>query len=161
MNLLEIKKDYLSAIEMVDEDWVITEQGLDLLNKSELSLKEKSVNIAKIITLFDNNVEAIKKEKDRLNKLEKSYKTNKDKIKEWLSYNLQDVWIEKLETELYKISFRKSKQVEILNEDIIPQDFFITKTTKSLDKKKAMDLLKKWEKIEGLQIKENNNLSIK
>jgi hypothetical protein len=61
-----------------------------LIEKSELSLKEKSVSIAKLVSLFDNNLEAIKKEKDRLTRLEKSYKSNQDKIKEWLAFNLKE-----------------------------------------------------------------------
>jgi len=63
--------------------------------------------------MFDHNIEAIKAEKERLAKLEKSNKANKERIKEWLSYNLQQAGIEKLDTELYKISFRKSESVEV------------------------------------------------
>jgi len=160
-NLLKIRKEYLNAIEMVDEDWVITEEWLELINKSELSIKEKSVNIAKLIWMFDNNLEAIKKEKDRLSKIEKSYKSNKQKVKDWLSYNLQETWIEKLDTELYKISFRKSTAVEIIDEELIPDEFFTEKLVKSLDKKRIWELLKNWTNISWVKLKQNNNLQIK
>jgi len=40
--------------------------------------------------MFENNIQAIKNEKERLSKLEKSYKNNQEKIKNWLSYNLQE-----------------------------------------------------------------------
>ena len=159
-NLLDIRKEYLQAIEMVDEDWCITDEWIALIEKSELSLKEKSVSIAKLVSLFDNNLEAIKKEKDRLTRLEKSYKSNQDKIKEWLAFNLKEAWIEKLDTELYKISFRKSESIEV-DETILEDKYKKEKITKTADKTLIKSELKVWKEIKWAKLIINNNLQIK
>jgi len=158
-NLLDIRKDYLQAINMTDEDGVINEQWLQLLEKSELSMKEKAQSIAKLVWMFDHNIEAIKAEKERLAKLEKSNKANKERIKEWLSYNLQQAGIEKLDTELYKISFRKSESVEVKEWTLLPDEYQkVTITANKVEIKKA---LKSWIKIKWCSIIENNNIQIK
>ena len=160
-NLLDIRKDYLQAIEMVDEDGCITEEWLELLNKSELSMKEKSQSIAKLVGMLDYNIGAIKAEKERLAKLERANKNNKEKIKEWLSYNLQESWIEKLDTELYKISFRKSESVEIDPEYDLAEEYLNKKVIITPNKTAIKADLKQGKEIQWCKLITNSNLQIK
>lgn len=160
-NLMDIRKDYLDAIEMVDEDWVITDEGLELIKNSDLTIKEKSQNIWKLIWMFDWNISAIDNEIERLSKIKKSYTWNKDRVKNWLSYNLQEMWIEKLDTELYKISFRGSKSVEIVEEELVPKEYRTEKIVYWISKTELLKHLKEGKEIPWVILKESSNLQIK
>jgi hypothetical protein len=92
--------------------------------------------------------------------LEKSYKSNQDKIKEWLAFNLKEAWIEKLDTELYKISFRKSESIEV-DETILEDKYKKEKITKTADKTLIKSELKVWKEIKWAKLIINNNLQIK
>jgi len=55
---------------------------------------------------------------------------------------MQSFQKDKLETNLYKISYRKSESVEIINEEMIPQEFMKEKTTVAPDKTAIKEALK-------------------
>ena len=158
---MDIRKDYLQAIEMVDEDWVITDEWLEIIKNSDLTVKEKAQNIWKLIWMFDWNTDAIDKEIARLTKIKKSYTWNKNRVKEWLSYNLQEMGVDKLDTELYKISFRNSKSVLVLEEEIIPEEYRTEKVVHWISKTDILKDLKDWKEIPWVVLKESSNLQIK
>jgi len=161
MNLYEISQDIKQASEMLDEDWVLTEEWLALLDQSELSLKDKAQNIAFVNQELSNKKDAIKKEVERLNWLLKSINKNEEKLKGYLSSNLQELWITKLETELFKISFRKSESIEITDEESIDKQFIKEKISTTIDKTAIKKAIKDWLEVKGAELKTNNNLQIK
>lgn len=161
MNLYEISKDIKQASEMVDEDWVITEEWLTLYDQSDLSLKDKAQNIAFVIQELWNKKDAIKKEAERLNWLLKSINKNEEKLKDYLSSNLQELSITKLETELFKMSFRKSESIEITDEESIDKQFIKEKITTTIDKTAIKKAIKDWLDVKGAELKVNSNLQIK
>lgn len=161
MNLYEISQDIKQASEMLDEDWVLTEEWLALLDQSELSLKDKAQNIAFVNQELLNKKDAIKKEAERLNWLLKSINENEEKLKNYLSNSLQELWIAKLETDLFKISFRKSESIEITDEESIDKQFIKEKISTTIDKTAIKKAIKDWLEVKGAELKTNNNLQIK
>ena len=161
LKLYEIPSAMEQILNEVDEDGVLTENALANLDKIELSLQEKSSGIWMIMTKlewFENTIDA---EIKRLQDLKKSYKANRENLKQYLWYNLQKLWKEKLETELFKFSFRKSESVKITDETIIPDEFFKEKTVKTLDKARVKQVLKEWNFMSGAELEIKNNLQIK
>jgi len=161
LKLYEIPSAMEQILNEVDEDGVLTENALVNLDKIELSLQEKSSGIWMIMTKlewFENTIDA---EIKRLQDLKKSYKANRENLKQYLWYNLQKLWKEKLETELFKFSFRKSESVKITDETIIPDEFFKEKTVKTLDKARVKQVLKEWNFMSGAELEIKNNLQIK
>jgi len=161
MKLYEIAQEYTQALNMVDEDWVFTEQGLALIEKSELSIKDKATNISNVLKEFEWVEFTIDKEIERLKTRKKAIKTNSDKLKNYLSYTLQDLWLPELITSLNKFTFRKSESIEIENEDSIPKEY-IKETIKTAPDKTALKkAIKDWKEIKWVKLVENNNLQIK
>jgi len=69
--------------------------------------------------------------------------------------------VDKIETPLIKISFRKSESVEVENVNQLPNEYKVIKLTETADKFKIKDAIKSGETIEGCSIKTNRNIQIK
>lgn len=159
MKLYELAKQYQEAVQMVDEDGCLTDKALQLIDKSKLSIEEKGKNIAIIMQEMDNNAEVIDQEIKRLQAMKKAQVNNKQRLKDYLSDNLQRAWIEEVKTELFKINFRKSDSVEVEEWILLPEEFTNIKISPNKTAIKAA--LKKWVKIEWCTLKESKNLQIK
>lgn len=157
--LYELSSQYQQVIEMTNEDGELTPEALDLLDKTELSIKEKGQNLAIILNNMDSNVDILDNEIARLTKMKKSIKANQDRLKNYLSFNLEKMWIEKLDTDLFKIGFRKSESVIIADDVVLPEEF--VKITVAPDKTELKKAIKAWKTIEWVSIVENKNLYIK
>jgi hypothetical protein len=67
--------------------------------------------------------------------------------------------IRRYETPLAKLSTRKSQAVEVLDEQLIPADFWVIK--KEVSKSTISQAIKDGEEVPGAQLKENVSLSIR
>lgn len=67
----------------------------------------------------------------------------------------------KFETAKVRMSWRKSKSVEIVQENEIPEQFLKVKTTTAPDKTAIKEALQSGEQVPGCNLKETNNLSVK
>jgi len=105
---------------------------------------------------FLSNLETEKK------KIEDRIKTCKNEINRTKSFlgRFLDLG-KKLETATYKIGWRKSKSVEIINEDLIADLYKKEKTTISIDKKLVGEVLKSGASVPGAELLEKQNLQIK
>lgn len=158
-NMYEIATEYENAIRMVDEDWEITEEWLAKLDSLQLDVKTKALDTSKVITMFDDDVAMIDKEIKRLTKLKNVAKNNKDRLKNFLGYNLEKMWIEKLDLGVFKISFRNSDSVVIDEDVLLPEKY--QKVTITPDKVALKKAIKNGENIEWVTIVTKKNLQIK
>ena len=145
----------------VDEDWVFTEEALSKLDDLEIAIEDKAKGIGIILQRFEAFEDTISNEITRLQKLKKSYVSNNTRLKNYLSYNLKELNRDKIETDLFKFSFRKSTALDVLDEDIIPSKYFNKKVTNTLDKKRVIKDLKEWIKIHWVILQENKSLQMK
>jgi hypothetical protein len=67
--------------------------------------------------------------------------------------------IRRYETPLAKLSTRKSQAVEVLDEQLIPADFWVIK--KEVSKSTISQAIKDGEEVPGAQMKDNISLSIR
>jgi hypothetical protein len=70
---------------------------------------------------------------------------------------------EKVETSLFKFSFRKSSSIEIIDEKLVPEQFKKREEVVKISKSDIKNHLKEKgeSQIEGARIVENKNLTIK
>ena len=67
----------------------------------------------------------------------------------------------KFETARVRCSYRKSKAVEIVEENEIPEKYLNTKTVTTPDKTAIKEAIVSGELVPGCNLRENNNLSVK
>ena len=111
------------------------ETKLDTLDSIDwqTDYEEKVENYIKVIKNIESDVEARKAEIKRLTELNKADEKKKDHLKETLSTSMQLTGHERVDTPLFKVSFRKSQAVEV-DELVLPNSYKVV--TLKPDKKR-------------------------
>ena len=162
MNIFNIQSEYQQLVNQ------LIENGGELTPELELALQinkdnfhSKSENYAYITKQFDGEMDIIDNEIKRLQQAKKSREKTIQRLKDTIELAMLTFDIDKIETPLIKISFRKSESVEVENVNELPNEFKVIKLTESADKLKIKDALKSGMFISGCSIKTNRNLQIK
>lgn len=136
------------------------ETKLDTLDSIDwqTDYEEKVENYIKVIKNIESDVEARKAEIKRLTELNKADEKKKEHLKETLSTSMQLTGHERVDTPLFKVSFRKSQAVEV-DETVLPEAYKVA--TWKPDKKRLKEDLKNGLEIVGASLVERKNLSIR
>jgi hypothetical protein len=159
-SIYQLTTEALEIASLLEENELTPEieQAL-VINQDEL--KEKALNYAYVIRTFEDDVTAIDNEIKRLRAL-KEVKTNSiERLKHSISTAMNIYGIEKVESPLLKLSFRKSEAVEITNEEVLPLSFKTEKVTYTPNKVKIKESIKNGETVYGAILQINYNLQIK
>ena len=138
----------------LDEE--VYNEVLDLLKRE---LANKSSNILKYLNNLQADLEQIKLEKQRLDKIKKSKESKYTKLAEYVIYVMNTLDKAKIETEIGNYALRKSTKVEILDENLIPEEYFNISIDKTVDKVALKEVLKSKE-IPGVKLSIGYNLNI-
>lgn len=155
-SLYELTGQYLEIYNMeLDE-----ETKLDTLDSFdwETEYEIKVENYIKVMKNIDADVEARKAEIKRLTELNKADEKKKDHLKDTLSASMNMTGHERVDTPLFKVSFRKSQAVEV-DEAVLPEAYKVA--TWKPDKKRLKEDLKNGLEIIGASLVERKNLSIR
>lgn len=155
-SLYELTGQYLEIYNMeLDE-----ETKLDTLDSIdwETEYETKVENYIKVMKNIDADVEARKAEIKRLTELNKADEKKKDHLKDALSASMNMTGHERVDTPLFKVSFRKSQAVEV-DEAVLPEAYKVA--TWKPDKKRLKEDLKNGLEIIGASLVERKNLSIR
>ena len=149
-----------------DEELVDTSTGeifnlKEKLDELEIDLNTKLENVGCYIKNLDSDIEALKNEEKTLAERRRVKENKLERLKQYLSDNLQVAGMQKFESPRCVLSFRKSEQVVISEGAEIPEEFIIRKVTEQPDKKLLKDAIKQGFEFEGISIVENKNLQIK
>ena len=136
----ETKQDTLDSI-----DW-----AEDYENKVE--------NYVKVIKNLDADMEVRKNEIERLRKLNDADNSKKERMKEAVKESMELTGHDRVDTPLFKVSFRKSEAVEV--DDLLLPEAYKVATYKP-DKKRLKEDLKNGLEILGAELVERKNLSIR
>ncbi|VJC35919.1 phage protein [Streptococcus pneumoniae] len=136
------------------------ETKLDTLDSIDWNsdYENKVENYIKVIKNIESDIEARKNEIKRLTELNKADEKKKDHLKETLSTNMVLTGHERVDTPLFKVSFRKSQAVEV-DELVLPESYKVA--TWKPDKKRLKEDLKNGLEIIGASLVERKNLSIR
>lgn len=154
--LYELTGQFLDIynLELDEETKLDTLDSIDWQNDYE----EKVENYIKVMKNLESDIEARKNEIKRLTELNKADEKKKDHLKETLSTSLQLTGHERVDTPLFKVSFRKSQAVEV-DELVLPESYKVA--TWKPDKKRLKEDLKNGLEIVGASLVERKNLSIR
>ncbi len=138
----------------LDEE--VYNEVLDLLKRE---LANKSSNILKYLNNLQADLEQIKLEKQRLDKIKKSKESKYNKLSDYIISVMTNLDKAKIETELGNYALRKSTKVEILDEKLIPEEYFNITIDKTVDKIALKEVLKSQE-VPGVRLATGYNLNI-
>ena len=120
--------------------------------------EEKVENYIKVIKNNEADIEARKNEIKRLTELNKADERKNERMKEVLKESMDLTGHERVDTSLFKVSFRKSEAVEV--DDLLLPEAYKVATWKA-DKKRLKEDLKNGLEILGAELVERKNLSIR
>ena len=149
--LYDIAKDYIGLLESdIPED-----QLQDCLESIEDAIEEKASNIIAVVMTLDADTSAIDEQIKRLQVRKKAIIGNKERLKEYLRYNMEQTGINKIKHPLFSITLGKlSVTAEITDEKLIPDDYVNVKTEIVADKRKILSDLKSGVVIPGVVLSE-------
>lgn len=165
MKLYELTENYRNLESLLDnlgeQEGLTVEMIHGALGQVEDDINTKIENTCKVIKEIEADSIGIDEEIKRLSALKKQKENAVKKLKEYVEFEMNGIGLNKVEGKLFKISFRKSKVVKVLDETKIPKEFIKVKTTESISKTDLGKALKNGEIIEGAELVENKTLQIK
>lgn len=161
-SLYQINQDYVSILsELDDMDGELTPELEQRLTISEKELQTKASCYGVVIHDYDSKINAIDAQIKRLTELKKSYNGKVEVLKSNISNAMQLFGVDKIESDLVKLSFRKSESVEIVDEKMIPKDYIVGKMTYTVSKQAINEAIKSGKVVSGAELKTNYNLQLK
>lgn len=162
MNIFNIQSEYQQLVnQLIENGGEITPEIELALQINKDNFHSKSENYGYITKQFDGEMDIIDNEIKRLQQAKKTREKTIERLKDTIELAMLTFDIDKIETPLIKISFRKSESVEVTDVNELPNEFKVIKLTETADKLKIKDALKSGMFIEGCSIKTNRNLQIK
>ncbi|WP_415341510.1 siphovirus Gp157 family protein [Clostridium perfringens] len=165
MKLYELTQNYRNLESLLDnlgeQEGLTVEMIHGALGQVEDDINTKIENTCKVIKEIEADSIGIDEEIKRLSALKKQKENAVKKLKEYVEFEMNGIGLNKVEGKLFKISFRKSKVVKVIDETKIPKEFIKVKTAESISKTDLSKALKSGEIIEGVELVENKTLQIK
>ena len=131
----------------------------EIMNILKIELSNKSSNILKYLNNLQADLEQIKLEKQRLDKIKKSKEAKYNRLSDYIISVMTNLDKAKIETDIGNYALRKSTKVEILDEKLIPEEYFNISIDKTVDKLTLKEVLKSQE-IPGVRLATGYNLNI-
>lgn len=160
MKLYELTQNYLNLLNLLENPDVPKDMIENALEEVGGDITEKVENTVKVIKTLENEVEAHKKEMDRLTGNKRTLENRISYLKDNLEGNLRLVGVKEVKTGLFTVSIKKNPQsVKIIDLKAIPKDYI--KTTETVDKVKLKEDLKNGFEINGATLERTESLKIR
>lgn len=159
ITLYKLTDDFLAVQALLDDPDVDLETIEATLEAIKYSLEEKGANGIELMHYLEDRAVAFEKRRKLFELNEKHYKAAFEKVKEYYRSQLEKAGIKKLETESGTLSLRLSKVVEIINSELVPDQYLRIKT--EINKQDAKAILLAGGTVPGLMLQEKLNLQIK
>jgi hypothetical protein len=165
-SIWNISQQYLELASIIEEAGgeLTSEMEQELIITRE-SFAAKAEGYAKLILKLESEAEAAAAEIKRVQAIKKTKENTVLRLREALLQALlvfgqeDGKDIRRHETDLLKLSTRKSQSVEITDEDALPELFWVIK--KEISKSAISNALKAGEEIQGASLRENISLTIR
>lgn len=154
--LYELTGDLLAVQRMI-EDGV---EGLaDTLESIELATADKLEGYAMVIKNIESDIEGLKNEEKRLAERRKAMENNVKTMKANMQDALLTVEGNRLKTDKFTFSLRKSTSVVVHSDENIPENFI--RVTRTISKSEIAKVLKSGVEVPGAELTENQTLNIR
>lgn len=141
--LREISGQYLSLLDLANNDEIPIEAITDTLQGIEGEFKEKAVKVVEVINSIESDVSQIDAEIERLRARKKVITNRNQSIREYLMTNMEACEISKISCPLFTITLAKGRDVVVIdNEDELPDEYITVKTSTAPDKTAILAALK-------------------
>lgn len=160
MNLYEITREAQELAFLLETD-ELTPELEEALVINQDQLQTKAGNYAKVIANIQSDSDSIEYEIKRLKAMKETKDRSINRLKEALRYAMLVSGIEKIESDLFKISLRRSEAVEVDVLEALPNEFVNVKNVITADKIAIKEAIKRGEYVIGARIVENFSLQIK
>lgn len=155
-SLYQLNNAYAQLQQMIEDG----QEGLeDTLASITDAVEEKLEAYAMVIKNIESDVEGIKSEEKRLAERRKIMENGITRMKQAIAETLENSGQDKVKTEKFTFSFRKSSKVEVSDIDSLPQEY--VKVERTISRAELAKALKAGEQIQGAQLIENQSLSIR
>ena len=160
MNLYEISEQYLTALDNlpVDENGEVDTSALDEIQSQ---MDEKISSIACYIKSCKAMAKALKEEELSLQNRRKAFENKAERLEEYLSTWMLSMNKSKFEDAKCKVSFRPSEAVEVVVEEMIPEEYKVAKIVITVSKTAIKDAIKQGIDVPGAKLVERSNIQIK
>ena len=159
MKLYELTQSYQQVLEIAEQlDAETLKDTLDSINDA---VEQKVENTAFVVKQLEANISVIDEEIKRLQAMKGTQTNNIKSLKLYLQESMEKVGLDKVQGKLIKIAIQNNpKSVEVLNENVIPKNYFVEQKPK-LDKRAILADLKSGAQVEGVEIKQSRSLRIR
>lgn len=159
MKLFELTQSYQQVLEIAEQlDAETLKDTLDSINDA---VEQKVENTAFVVKQLEANISVIDDEIKRLQAMKGTQTNNIKSLKLYLQESMEKVGLDKVQGKLIKIAIQNNPQsVEVLNENVIPKNYFVEQKPK-LDKKALLTDLKGGAQVSGVEIKQSRSLRIR
>lgn len=163
MTVFKIKEEYKALDELLNEfdsetgEFINSNDDLkSFIDELDGNRNEKLDNIERLKRSKLSKVQALSDEIKRLQQFKKQIENTCDRLT-FLQSEL--TCFEKIETDFYKFSSRKSKSLLVEDESLIPNNWF--KVVKSLNKNELKKFIQAGNEVAGAVIQEKISLSVR
>ena len=122
---------------------------------------KKCEGIIKFIVSREAKIKEIKEEEKRISEYRKSLEKDLVKFKSYVSYVLQHTGLDKVETNVGKISIRKSESIKITDDAVLPKEYLTEKIEVKPNKVELKKAIKSGLVIAGVSLESKKNIAIK
>ncbi|ACO85375.1 siphovirus Gp157 family protein [Clostridium botulinum] len=158
--LYELTQNYNNLLDLVDNPEVAKEVLEESLNQIHEEIDIKLENVAKVIKSIEVDAKGLKEEEKRLADRRKSLENRIVNLKEYAENSMRVTGITKIKGKVFTLGIQKNvPSVEITEEEMIPEEYFITE--KKLVKKDILAALKEGKEVPGAAIKQTESLRIR
>lgn len=161
-SLYHISAEHLALMNKIENnEGILTPEIEQALMLSLKDFEDKAVSYGYVIKKFNDEIDTVEKEIDRLKTLKSKREKQLEIFKGTLTAAMHQFGYSEIKHALLKLSFRKSSAVEIYNEHAIPEKFLIRKTTIDINKPKIKAAIDAGEDVPGARILNKDNLQVK
>jgi len=152
-SLRDMTGQYKELMTIASDPELPPEALADTLEGLEGEIKIKAENIVHVLLNSDGLVEARKTEIARLQDSVKALQNGKERLKDYLRFNMEATGITKIDCPLFTISLGKGRDIVSIDNEAMLDDFYLnTKTTVTPDKRIILRDLKEGKEIEGASL---------
>lgn len=160
-SLYQITTEQAELFHQIDElDGELTPELEAALQLNAENFETKARGYIWMIKKLEADNITIGEEMVRLQHIEKRNDKLIDRLKESMK-NALIIFGDSKKVDTFTLSLRKSKQVEILDADAIPESYRVVKTTETINKTEIKKAIERGLTVAGATIKENQTLQIK
>ena len=161
MTLYQLKDEYLNALNSIEvnEDGEI--ENIDQIESVKGEFEDKAEAVAIYIKSLIAEADAVHNELKNLKDREDRLRNKAERLTDYLAYNIKQTGAKNFKTSKVVVSSRISKSCNVFDEFAVPEMYMKTTVTKKPDKTAITAAIKSGVKVNGAELVEKENWSVK